>query len=723
MLEIYVGRILPTYILLSYGGEMDLTFQKILEELATKRISPQEAKELLKEKTAWKTINYFIHHDEFSREPLSDSELSQLQAIVDILQIIYTSEIESPISDEDYDVLQEMLVNMGIPRLTGSIEINDSSKASHKYTSLRGTLDKVYYLSKNDVSTNKSRKYLDDWIKSAEAKYEKVTGKKIDLNNEDVCLQCKMDGTSVVLEVGDRMLWLTRGDTRNNRATDVSHIMNIFNDLYRSDKNCGIKFEVMCTEENKEKINELLADKPYKNSRQVVTSTLNSVEPDIKAEYLYPVPLRIIYPGETIEEIHPDYLKKFPYKICKLGDRETIREFANKHRVANVNGMHFRTDGCVMTILNKDVQKALGRENDINQYEVAYKFTEETAISKIINVEFEASMFGYITPVAVFYPVILKGNRVDHASLSTRERFDEMDLHIGDEVNVLYDIIPYVTKRSTGRGRKIEFVRFCPSCGHELDLSEIRVRCKNENCRSRILGRILNYCTNLRIQNIGATTLEELYQNGFLDHGIRSLYKLRKHEFEIQDLNGFGKLKTKKIINEIESKRKIRDYELFGSLGIASLSMKTFQAIFRKIQFDAFVKLLFSGKFDQLEQLLLSVDGMAEAKTSLMVETFKEEEFRHELKKLLKELKIRSTYLDGDRNESKGTVVFTGFRSPALEQRLEEAGWEIGSSISKKTSYLIADDPNSSSTKLQKARLMNIPILGRNETDQLMGGK
>ena len=701
-----------------------MTFQKMLEDLSSslsKTNQLSNVKSFLEDKEHRRTINYFVHHDDITKEPLTDSELSQLQAIVELLQILYNSEIGSPISDQDYDVLQEMLVNMGIPRLTGTVEINDASKASHQYKTLRGTLDKVYYLSKDDVSTNKSRKYLDDWIKSAEAKYEKVTGKRINLNDEDVCLQCKMDGTSVVLEVGDQMRWLTRGDTRNNRATDVSHIMNIFNHLYSENKDCGIKFEVMCTEENKDKINELLADSPYKNSRQVVTSTLNSAEPDIKAEYLYPVPLRIIHKGESIEQIHPDYFEKFPFKICKLGDRDAIREFANQHRVANVNGMHFRTDGCVITILNKDVQKALGRENDINQYEVAYKFTEETAVSKIIGVEFEASMFGYITPVAVFYPVILKGNRVDHASLSTRERFDEMDLHIGDEVNVLYDIIPYVTKRSTGKGRKIDFVHFCPSCGHELDLTEIRVRCQNPKCRSRVLGRILNYCTNLRIQNIGSNTLEVLYQNGLLDHGIRSLYKLRKHEFEIQDLEGFGKLKTKKIINEIEAKRKLKDYEVFGSLGIASLSMKTFQTIFCKIQYDALIKLLFGEKFDQLYTMLMNVDGMAEAKTKLMIETFKDESFRHELKKLLKELDVKPTYVDGS-SVHKGTIVFTGFRSPVWEDRLEKVGWIITNSISRKTSYLIADQPDGTSSKIQKAHALNIPILGKDQLDQLVGG-
>ena len=685
-----------------------MTFQRLLEEITNKRIQLKEVKELLEERDHWRTINYFIHHDEISREPLSDAELSQLQAIVDILQILYNSDVDSPITDQDYDVLQEMLVNMGIPRLTGSIEINDAAKASHRYTILRGTLDKVYYLTRDENRINKSRKYLDEWIRSTEAEYEKKAGKPIDLNNETVCLQCKMDGASVVLDVGESMVWLTRGDTKSNRASDVSHIMNIFNDLYHDEKDVGIKFELMCTEENRDKINQLIAEKPYKNSRQIVIATLNNSEQDVKAQYLYPVPLRIVHKGEDVEQIHPLYMEKFPYEICKLGDRDTIRAFANKHRVANINGMRFRTDGCVITILNKEVQRILGREDDINHYEVAYKFTEETATSKIVGVEFETSVFGYITPVAVFYPVILKGNTVDHASLSTRERFDELDLHIGDEVNVLYDIIPYVTKRSTGNGRKINFVRFCPSCGHELDLSEIRVRCQNEECPSRVLGRILNFCTNLRIQNIGYQTLETLQKNGFLDKGIRSLYKLKKKVFDIEMLDGFGRLKTRKIVAEIEAKRKLKDYELFGSLGIAGISMKTFQAIFQQVRYNSFLDMIQGKKLDQIRMVLQMANGVAENKAKMVVEYFDDIVHRKEILKLAKELTVEETY---GASKTKGKIVFSGFRSDSLEKELESRGYEISNSVSKNTSYLVVKDTNGVNSKIAKAKSLGIPII------------
>lgn len=697
------------------------SFEKTLEDISFDNITLKQARDEIKQKDKWKTINYFIHKKNINKEPLKDGELSQLNAIVGILQILYNSEIGSPVSDNDYDTLQEMLIDLGIPRLTGSIEINSASKVDHRYTSLRGTLDKVYYLYPEEKRTNKSRKYLHEWIKSAEVRYEKITGKKIDLNKEKVILQGKYDGASAIQEIEDKSLWLTRGDTRNNKASDVSHIMNIFNSIYGDLKHHGIKYEVMMTEDNKDRINELIRDpdKKYKNSRQIVTATLNSNEPDFKADYLYPVPLRIMKSGEKIERIHPDHIAKFPTKICTLGDRDTIKQFASENKWVLVNRMRFRTDGVVITLLNEELKEILGRDGDINCFEVAYKFTEEAAISKITGIRFDVSMFGFIAPVAVFNPVILKGNTIEHASMSNKERFDELDFHYGDTVKVLYDIIPYVVRVDNPpgmkRGRKIEFIRNCPACGEELDLDVTQVQCRNRECRSRIVGRVLNYCANLRIQNIGYQTLEDLYLAGLLKKGIRSLYKLKKKTFEIEEIDGFGKLKTRKIIAEIESKRRLKDYEFFGSIGIESLSMKTFQGIFQKIKYSEFMDMVKLKNFDLLMARLLKVDGMAEGRSSILVNYLKDTEYRVEIQKLVEELSIQETY--GAVKSSKGRIVFSGIRPEELMKSLEDAGWELSSSVSSKTSYLVVkttdeNDPDYEETaKMTKAKELGIPIV------------
>lgn len=710
-----------------------MTFEKLLNDLSFNKITPQEAYNEVSSKKKMKTIHFYSNFSNISTDPLTDGQLQELNAIVEILHILFNSSVDSPVSDTEYESLHELLIDMGIPRISGNTKLDADTKVSHKFKNLRGTLAKVHYLNSDEKRTNKSRKYLDEWIKKMEALYEERTGKKINLNKVKILIQPKFDGASSVLEREIKLLWITRGDTRNNLAKNVSHIMNIFNDLYAHEEpGTGIKFEVMCTEENMKKINEFYRNHPYHNSRQIVTATLNSDEPDFKADYLYPVPLRIMRPGDEIESIHPDLIKNFPTEVCTFADRDIIRKFANEHKYVYHNGMRFRTDGAVMTILDPEIQKVLGRENNINNFEVAYKFTEEVAYTKVKNVEFYVSNFGYITPVVVVNDVILKGNNVNHISLSNKERFDELDLHYGDDIKVLYDIIPYVTLdgncQRVKNGRKIEFVKECPKCHEPLEdvivsadtLAPVKVtmvRCHNPNCPSRKVGRIYNYCCNLNIKNVGYQTLDTLYAVGLLDNGIVSLYKLRKKTALIEDLEGFGRIKTKKIIREIEAKRKLRDADFFGSLGIDNVSIKTFEAIFSNIKLEDFINMIKLKNWDLLRASLIKVDGVGDITCNQIINYLKNPQTTIELKKLFKEVKLIPSFVEG--KVFKGRVTFTGCRpTNDVVAFLYDKDWKAESWSDKETKYLVIPDKDYDSAKVTKAHELGIPIIVLGDKDQ-----
>ena len=696
-----------------------MTLEQILDDLVFDIIEPKTAKKYLTEDKNKKLINYFVNRDKISCEPLNGPMLAKLNAIVQITHILDSSDAGSPLSDTEWDTLEEMLINEGVPRLTGTVEINDNKKESHTYLQLRGTLDKVYYLRDTEKRTNKSRKYLSEWIKSTEAKYEKVTGKKIDLRKCKVLCTPKFDGACAVDEISEtgKGLWMSRGDTQKNRASNISHVLCQFDNLYNAFPDHGIKFEIMMTEENKDYINQIYRDRHYRNSRQVVTATLNSKDPDFKAEYLYPVPLRIMKKGDEIENIHPDLLRKFPSLACSLSDVDRIYEFAMNHRYIEMNQMRFRTDGVVITLTDPELQKVLGRESDINNFEVAYKFTEEHAYTKVKGVEFYVSEFGHITPVLVVEKVILKGNDVDHITLSNKERFDELDLHYGDTVKVLYDIIPYVTTDENcprSNSKKIEFVKFCPKCGAPLDLSVVEVQCSNGECPSKIIGKIQNYCSNVRIQNIGIQRIQTLYNAGLLKHGIRSLYKLKKYNLDMEDLDMFGRLMTRKIIAEIESKRRLKDYEFFGAIGIETLSTKTFKSIFAAIKYSDFIDIINKKEFDSLRNKLISINGIGEAKADVLIKYLKNTDDRKELLKLLEEMSIAETFSAVPKEKSKGKILLHQFRSDELQKLIESNGWEIGSSLSGNTSYLVipdGDDVNMESAKIISAKDLGVPVV------------
>ena len=685
-----------------------MTFNKILTDLEGGKITPIQAYVEMTKSDKLKTINYYAHLADVGQDQLTDTQLQELEPIVEILQILYTN-YKSPISDSEYDSLQESLTNMGIPRLNGSLEINDSKKVSHGYDTLYGTLDKVYYLSNTEERTNKSRKTLDDWLASTERIYEKKTGKKIDLNKVKILVQAKYDGVSAGLEWDTiTPMWITRGSTKSNKASDVSPFLNQFNDLYCGSRQCGQKFEIMVAEETKDEINKLYQAKQYSNSRQVVISTMNSNEVDFKAEYLYPIPLRIMYPGDTVEQIHPEHMEKFPTMVCTFGDRDKIREFANHHRYVERNGFHFRTDGAVMTIMDPKICEILGRDNAINNFEVAYKFTEESAYTKVKSVEFYVSEFGYITPVLVVNDVILKGNTVNHISLANKERFDELGLSYGDTVKVLYDIIPYVTLdercERTKYGHKIEFVRKCPRCHEPLDLNVTQVQCKNPKCPSRLIGRVLNYCSTLRISSIGYQTLDALWTAGFLNDGIASLYKFKKKRDAIEMIDGFGRIKTRKMSREIEAKRKLKDYEFFGAYGIEGLSTRTFHMIFSNIKYEDFINMIKVKNWALMKSKLVNIPSIGYSKAETLTSFFADDEKRKELYKVLKEVTVEETF-DKEAVVKKGVLVFSGCRPDKdLEDKLVADGYEVRDSWVNTATTLIIPYETFVSSKVGKAK-------------------
>ena len=109
-----------------------MTFEKILNDLSLNKMSPKDVRDKLGDKSKMKKINYYIHFSDMDNvEPLKESQLQELNAIVNILQILYNSSVDSPIEDSQYDNLQELLVNMGIPRLSGSLETSSEIGRAH----------------------------------------------------------------------------------------------------------------------------------------------------------------------------------------------------------------------------------------------------------------------------------------------------------------------------------------------------------------------------------------------------------------------------------------------------------------------------------------------------------------------------------------------------------------------------------------------------------------
>jgi len=653
-----------------------------------------------------KQINFY-KVKAMNNDQMNNSEEQDLNHLLKKL-IEYYDKGEPLISDEEYDILHEYLIYNGAPRIISDTTTNYGVRIKHPTTKLRGTLSKIYYLNDNESRINKSRKTLSEWIKS----------KPIDLTYEKVHVCCKYDGLSCVgyFKQGRPTLWLTRGDTDSNEGLDISHIMNHI-DIKKLNPegytNCAIQYEIMISNNDLELLNHMNGTS-YKNTRSIVASILNSKEIDKRIEYLHPVPLKLLYNNAEIPIIHPRQLKEYPNIECSIDETNKIARFANEHRIWN----GLRMDGCVLTLsdINKCIR--LGRKDNINEYEVAYKFTEEYGYAKVHNIIFDVSFLGVITPVVEIVPIQLKGNTITNISISNKDRFDELDLHYNDIVKISYDIIPYLSldnycnKLNINTHKdtrfKIKFIDKCPICNEPLNLKNTLIRCMNPKCNSNKMGRIIIFLQRLDCKDIGPATIEILFNSGIIKSipdlfhiGSTKQYKL------IMGQDGFGEIKTKKLLACINKIKKLEDYKFFGAIGIYGLSEQFFKLLFKNMEYNNFIECINNKDWKYLENTLISIKGIGHEKIRMLIQGLKND--KKLILNCLKYITITPSY--GFVQGENGGVCFTGFRDKQMEQDYINKGYFIQDNITNDTVLLITKDINSGSSKIRKAINKNIKII------------
>ena len=684
------------------SSELKEKFDRI--EFVTEYLKTDEIQEL---------ISHLVtkYHDNID---IVDAEEYQIISyLLEFAYYIYTySDKYTGMTDTEYDILYAAYEST--TRMHGNDEfitlpIIDETKAIdyHKYPLLRGTLEKIHYLEEPDGKLAKSRKSLDKWISSTEALYFELTGNKIDLRKEEVYIFPKWDGVSVVFEFGENGELdkaLTRGFTKLNKAENITRHFNGF-ERPLNGKPYGLKTEIMCKESDVFTYN-LAYDTDYKQSRSIVSGLLNSLESDGRRSYLQVIQLRYMEDGDTIEKLCPEVFQH-PYLRCNLGDTDAIEKFAENHKFTE----GLRCDGVVIHIINPEIQSVLGRKNDKNRFEVAYKFTEEYTYSKVEDIDFQVGLFGTINPVVKFKPVKLKGNIIDSASLGSIERCKDMKLRRGDKIKVSYDIIPYASfdisdpKCKRGKNKPIEIPSRCPSCDAELEEQGTMLICKNPKCECRIKGKILNYLNKLDIQDISYATISLLYDNKIV-RTIEDLYKLTKQKSEILDLPGMGEAKYDNMIYQINSKRTVTESELLGAIGILGVGETTFKKVLSIYTFQDIMDFANDPSADTSIQLLAAVKGIGNSIADKIITGINENQKLIEF--LLDELNVVKDKTTGP---VKFSVCFTNVRNKELEKWIEENGGKIDSIVSKATSYVVVPMIGVDSVKTKRAEEYGIPIV------------
>lgn len=639
-------------------------------------------------------VNYYAY---ILDKPIGD-HLLLMENIINVLSMVYNNGGKRLVSDYDYDSLYERYTSYTTKEVIGADNLSNVKTASHDYPDLRGTLTKIYSIHKGEIyktGIKEPKKSLEDWIESV----ENMLGRPLTSDECTCSLEPKFDGISVEFSCdkdGKVYKALTRGNVDTNVAQDIT---SAFGDLsfpeYRRDRKFGLKSEVIMPIKAFEEVAEKYG---FKTPLSATSGILNSDSYDPEMiKYLEIVPLRIQEEGsDDILGVPNIYEQNY---MCKINDFNSIREIFDEIK-NNMEG-RYPIDGVVIILDNWDIRTKLGRKDHKSMYEVAYKFPPEEKESIIHTVVWQYGLLGNITPVAKIEPVKMKGKTISSISLGSKDRFLSLDLHEGDKVFIQYEVIPYLDKVPNQEhiGPKFEIPTVCGICGHDIDLD--RFTCSNINCESKVKGKILNYIIKMDIENISDSTLEVLYDNGFL-RSIVDLYKLRDHYHQIIQLPRFGEKSLENIIKSIDDHRSVTMSKLIGSIGIKGVGRRIMETILRVYDYES---LMNNVVYTHNHNRLVVIDGIGEITAKAIIHGL--EENGKLIEELLKYVDIVDEAIPDDK-EYDTIVYFTKVRDPEFSEFLEKNGILVSDKFNKKVDYLIIKDDSSDSKKIGK---YDIPVL------------
>lgn len=616
------------------------------------------------------------------------------------------------LSDYEYDILHEIYKS-----LTGEmIHAHTNSKAIHEYPSLKGTMEKVYYPSEKEKALDpgavSSHGTLANWIIIRDD--ELIENGVISSDERVIGVFPKYDGVSIQLSVNRHSIVtkaITRGDSELGIGEDRTHIFQGIDvedyvpvSIGTPEQSWGLKIECIMKKSNFMQYNTAYGNSKLVNERTAITSLTNS-QTFTKAhlKYLSFIPLLVEYDGELVS--YGDYDEFGPIMTLTKSNIDSLPEIIERVK-KKVDKLDYQCDGLVFRFYHPNAMRSLGRNENrgTNRFEVAYKFPKPSNYTRIIDIEQDIGLMGKVSFTAKVEPFTFNNKTIKSVSLGSYNRVKELKLAKGDMVNVKYEIIPYLLlddyceKHRSGNA-PIPIITNCPYCNSSLVFNP-ELMCGNLDCESRMIGKIYNYCEKMGISDIGEATIETLYHAGLL-RSIEDLYTLKDKKSLIIQLDGFGEKSYQKLIKSIGNVRRVEPATLMGSIGIPSIGKKIFSKILDIYNISELLKLVDDSKYLKLCEIV----GVSNKTAKKIYEGVK---VAYPLIKfLLQELDIEET----STKKSNLVVVFTGFRNAKFKEYLESIGVEVADTITGKTKLIIAENPNSGSSKLKKAIEKGIPVI------------
>lgn len=589
-----------------------------------------------------------------------------------------------------------------------------TKNVAHEYPELVGTLDKCkfvmnYQAEEKGVLNESNVRILERDFFAEHIKQGILDPNRVFL----MCLELKYDGISVEQDVLN-MTFRSRGDAIDGVGTDLTPILKNYpfynkpaiNDAF------GVKYEAIMTYDNLARYN-IVKGYNYKNCRTAISGLFSSSDAYNYTDYITLVPLQTslnIDRHTEIEFMNRYFTKDIPmiYSIVRGTYQEIlfqIKKFVEEAEMMR-DFIPFMYDGVVVSYIDEDLIRSLGRENAINKYSTAIKFNALKKSTIFKGFTYTVGQDGSITPMVHYEPVEFYGTIHDKSTGHSYDRFKTLRLRVGDIIDVEYvnDVMPYVSKpcnsiNDTNNNPVVLFITNCPECGTELIESKSgkTILCPNKQCHGRSIARMVNMMQKLNLKDFGEANLMSI--NIYTFHELMSLTK--------NDVLFLGDIMSDKLmdrLNEIKT-REMFDYQLIGSLGFTNMGRRNWKLIFNTITPQQLIDIYLTDIYS-LRTILTGIKGIGSVRADTIISEM--EYFLNDILYI-----ISNTNMVESLGINSGKKIrMTGFRNKELIEQLEIMGHDIGEgSVTKDTDILLVPSLEHKSSKIDKAIKYGIKVV------------
>ena len=563
-------------------------------------------------------------------------------------------------------------------------------------------------------------------------KTKEVSRLKEFLGGQKAFVSWKLDGLTIVLTYRNGVL--EKAVTRGN-----GEVGEVITNNAKTFKNLPLKIayqgelilrgEAVIGYRDFEKINAEIedVDAKYKNPRNLCSGSVRQLNNEITAKrnvQFFAFSLvkaeNVDFQNSRIRQL--EWLKEQGFAVVEGYEvtADTIEEKV-AYFAEEVSKNDFPSDGLVLVYDDIAYGQSLGMTSKFPRDSFAFKWADEIRETTLLEIEWSPSRTGLINPVAIFEPVELEGTTVSRASVHNISIMEELELGIGDKIEVYKAnmIIPQIASNLTKSGIK-DIPQECPACHGKTEIRQVNdakaLYCTNPDCSAKHLKSFALFVSRdaLNMDGLSEATLEKFIAKGFINV-YSDIFHLDRYADEIKNMEGFGEKSYDNLQKSIQKARTTTLPRLIYGLGIAGIGLANAKILCKEFKYDIETMTHLS------EEELGSVSGIGPVLARGYVEYFSNEKHMEELQKLLAELVIPQEQENAQEQIfSDKTFVITGSvehfaNRNEVKDVIESKGGKVTGSVTTKTDYLINNDVNSTSSKNKKAKELGIPIITEEE--------